>query len=184
MQRALTTLRTLGIGLSLLAGFAAASCSGDSKNEPPPPAPAAGGQSNGPEPITCSGESCEGVPVPFPGYMPLEPCCAEGDKCGLDSSFLAAFGITFSETCQAKNQPGVDGQGCPDSAKPMFPGSTVDIDPFKGCCRLESHTCGYRLDNVLGLVPANLGCVDSTPFLDGGTAEDCDPGGGAAGGGP
>lgn len=183
MQRALTTLRTLGIGLSLATGFAAASCSGDSKEEPPP-APANGGMTNELEPITCGADSCEGVKVPFPGYAPLEPCCAEGNKCGLDSSFLASFGIMFSEACQAKHQPGPVGHGCPDSPKPMFAGSTVDIDPFPGCCRLESHTCGYLLDNVLGLVPAELGCVDSTPFLDGGTAADCDPGDGAGGASP
>jgi hypothetical protein len=183
MKRALTTLRTFGIVLSLGAGFAAASCGGDSKDEPPP-APANGGATNELEPIMCGADTCEGVKVLLPGYAPLEPCCAEGDKCGLDSAFLAAFGIMFSEACQARHQPGVVGQGCPESAKPMIPGLTVDIDPFPGCCRVESHTCGYVLDNILGLVPAHLGCVDSTPFLDGGTAQDCDPGEGSAGAGP
>jgi hypothetical protein len=183
MNRALRQLRTLGIVVSLGMGFAAASCGGDSKDETPPPAN--GGAPSELEPIQCGADTCEGVDVPISGYAPLEPCCAEGDKCGLDSSFLSAFGIMFSEACQPKHQPGVPGQGCPDSAKPTFAGSTVDIPAFPGCCRLESHTCGYVLDSLLGtFIKADLGCVDSTPFLDGGTAQDCDPGNGSAGAGP
>lgn len=182
MNRALTQLRTLGIVLSLGAGFAAASCGGDSKDEPPP---ATGGSTSELEPILCGSDTCEGVLVPITGYDSLEPCCAEGDKCGLDSSFLSSFGIMFSETCQAKHQPGVVGQGCPESPKPMFAGASVNIDPFPGCCRLDTHTCGYVLDSALGgLIKPELGCVDSTPFLDGGTAQDCDPGEGSAGAGP
>jgi hypothetical protein len=182
MIRALTTLRTLGIALSLGAGFAAASCGGDSKEEPPP-APKDDGGKPPLEPIMCAEETCEGVPINIAGYESLQPCCAEGDQCGLDSSFLSAFGVMFSETCQAKDQPGVEGQGCPDSAPPSFPG--VELPPFKGCCRVATHTCGYVFNEVLmGLIKPKLGCVDSTPFLEGGTAMDCDPGEGAGGAGP
>lgn len=183
MIRALTTLRKLGIALSLGAGFAAASCGGDSKDEPPPPPKDDGGKTL--EPISCGDDTCEGVPVPISGYDPLAPCCTESGECGLDSSFLSSFGIMFSEACQPKHQPGVVGAGCPDSPKPMFAGSTINIDPFPGCCRLETHTCGYVLDSAIaGLIKPELGCVDSTPFLDGGTAMDCDPGQGSAGSGP
>jgi hypothetical protein len=159
-----------------------ASCGGDSESKPPPAKTDAGEL----QPISCGSNTCEGVEVPISGYAPLEPCCAEGNVCGLDSTFLASFGISFSETCQAKNQPGVLGHGCPESAKPMIPGLALNIDPFAGCCRLDTHTCGYQLDKLLDLITVDLGCVDSAPFLDGGTAAECDPGGagGAGGGGP
>lgn len=170
--------RSLALGLALAAGAAAASCSGDSKEEKPPPPNTDGG----PTPIECGGKTCEGVDL-VAGYDPLEPCCAEGDVCGLDSTFLASFGISFNEACQAKNQPGVLGQGCPDSAKPMIPNITAEIPPFKGCCRLDTHTCGYQLDKLLTLITVDLGCVDSSPFLDGGTPAACDPEG-AGGAGP
>jgi len=183
MIRALMTLRTLGVVLALGTGFAAASCGGDSKEAPPPAPKEDGGKPL--EPIMCAEETCEGVPINIAGYDSLQPCCAEGDQCGLDSSFLSAFGIMFSEACQAKHQPGAVGHGCPESPKPMFAGASVNIDPFPGCCRLETHTCGYVLDSALaGLIKPELGCVDSTPFLEGGTAAECDPGEGSGGAGP
>jgi hypothetical protein len=41
-----------------------------------------------------------------------------------------------------------------------------------GCCRPD-HICGYQLDKVGGLFQVGLGCVDATPFLDGGTPQSC-----------
>jgi len=172
--------RSLALGLALAAGAAAASCAGDSKEDPPPPPP----HNDGPTPKECGDLTCEGVEVPIKGYDPLEPCCADNGECGLDSTFLASFGISFGEACQAKNQPGATGHGCPDSAKPMIPNLPINVDPFKGCCRLDTHTCGYELNELVGLIKVDLGCVDSTPFLDGGTAMECDPGEGAGGAGP
>lgn len=167
--------------MALSAGAAMASCGGDSESKPPPPTTTDAGEL---QPISCGSTSCEGVEVPIKGYAPLEPCCADDNACGLDSTFLASFGISFSETCQAKNQPGVLGHGCPESAKPMIPGLSLDVAPFAGCCRLDTHTCGYQLDKLLSLITVDLGCVDSAPFLDGGTAAECDPEGGSAGSGP
>lgn len=181
MLRVFMKLRTLAIGVSLVAGFTAASCSGDSEESKPPPPKTDAGEL---QPISCGSNTCEGVEVPFGGYPPLEPCCAADDACGLDSTFLASFNITFSEACQAKNQPGILGQGCPDSATPMIPGFTVELPPFPGCCRLDTHTCGYQLDSLVAtLVKVDLGCVDSAPFLDGGMPAECDPEG-TAGAGP
>jgi hypothetical protein len=182
MQRAMITVRSLVLGMALAAGVAAASCSGDSEEKPPTPTTDAGEL----QLISCGSDTCEGVEIPIKGYAPLEPCCAEGNACGLDSTFLASFGISFSEACQAKNQPGVLGQGCPDSAAPMIPGLAVEIPPFAGCCRLDTHTCGYQLDKLLSLITVDLGCVDSAPFLDGGMPAECDPEGpdGTAGAGP
>jgi hypothetical protein len=179
MQRGWMRFRSLALGLALAAGAAAASCGGDSKEAPPPPP----NDDAGPQPIECGGETCEPVEIPIKGYEPLEPCCPDNGGCGLDSTFLASFGISFSETCQAKNQPGVVGAGCPDSAMPMIPGVAFEIPAFKGCCRLDTHTCGYELNKLLEIITVDLGCVDSTPFLDGGTAAACDPEG-AGGAGP
>jgi len=172
------TLRSLALGVALAAGVVAASCAGDSEESKPPPPKSDAGEL---QPISCGSNTCEGVEIPVAEYPPLEPCCTDDDACGLDSTFLEAFGISFSEACQAKNQPGVPGHGCPDSATPMFPGLT-DIPPFAGCCRLDTHTCGYQLDSLLTIIKVDLGCVDSAPFLDGGAAAECDPGDGAGGG--
>ena len=179
MQRGWMGFRSLALGVALAAGAAAASCSGDSKEEKPPPPSTDGGL----EPISCGDLTCEGVEIPIKGYDPLSPCCTDEVECGLDSTFLASFGISFSEACQARNQPGVPGHGCPKSAMPMIPGLALEVPPFEGCCRLETHTCGYQLDKLLSIIEVNLGCVDSAPFLDGGAPAECDPEG-AGGAGP
>lgn len=184
MQRRWMAFRSLALGLALAAGAAAASCGGDSKKEEPPPPPP---NDAGPKPKECGDLMCEGVASPIKGYASLEPCCTEKGECGLDSTFLASFGISFSEVCQARDQPGVTGHGCPDSAMPMIPGLPLEVSAFAGCCRLDTHTCGYELnafESRLITITLGLGCVDSTPFLDGGTAMECDPGDGAGGAGP
>jgi hypothetical protein len=58
----------------------------------------------------------------------------------------------------------------------MIPGAAapVKLGALKGCCRVETSTCGYLMV-VGGLIDTELGCVDSTPFLEGGTAPSCDP---------
>jgi hypothetical protein len=173
MQFRSIKLRGLALALALAAGATAASCGGDSKKkESPPPSGAAGKPAL--ETKECGGEICEGVYL-VKGWDPIQPCCAEGDVCGLDSSFLASYGPMFSEACQAHNQPGEDGHGCPDSPALTVPNTTFVIKPLKGCCRTETHTCGYRLEKLLDLFDVSLGCVDSAPFLDGGAAPDCDP---------
>ena len=172
-------LRALALALAVGAGAAAASCGGDSKEQPQPapdPNGMAGATSDAGTPVECGGEMCQGVKLVNP-YADVEPCCAEGDVCGLDTTFLAAFGPMFSPACQAHDQPGEDGHGCPDSPALMVPNSTLTIPAQKGCCRTETKTCGYRLDYLIPplLFNVGLGCVDSTPFLDGGTPMDCDP---------
>jgi hypothetical protein len=56
-----------------------------------------------------------------------------------------------------------------------------------GCCR-PNGMCGYDLDRIGGFISLGLGCVDSTPFADGGTPMTCGANvtgeGGAGGAGP
>ncbi|HEV8548696.1 MAG TPA: hypothetical protein VGQ57_06710 [Polyangiaceae bacterium] len=191
MQRAfqkLRALRALALGFAFVAGVSAASCSSDSKNDGSSGGTGGGSGAGGTssqkvETIQCGANSCDGQALANI-FDPLKPCCAEGDACGLDSTFLSQYGVMFSETCQLRDQPGVPGAGCPDSAELHVPGQTLVLDPLKGCCRTATHTCGYQLDSIVnGLIPIGLGCIDSSPFLDGGTATSCDPAGGEAGGG-
>jgi len=93
------------------------------------------------------------------------------------------FGPTFPDACQPLAQPGEPDASCPDSPMQAVSGSALVI-AFPGCCR-PNHTCGYQLDTIGGFVPLGLGCVDSSPFLDGGTPTACgDLGaGGSAGAG-
>jgi len=110
-------------------------------------------------------------------------CCADAktSHCGLDSSELAMFGATFSEPCQPLAQPGTADASCPLSAKAPVQGTGLEIQ-LPGCCRPD-HTCGYQLDKVGGLIQVGLGCVDATPFLDGGTPQSCGDIGAAGAGG-
>jgi hypothetical protein len=38
------------------------------------------------------------------------------------------------------------------------------------------------VDRLLDVIPIGLGCIESTPFLDGGTAQPCTPAAGGEGG--
>ena len=125
--------------------------------------------------MKCGTATCNDVVLPI-GDFTIPACCAEAtNQCGLDSSVLSAFGPTFTEACQPLNQPGEVDSTCPNSAKTPVTGSTLEIQ-FQGCCR-DNGTCGYMLD---GLFPLGLGCVDSSPFLNGGVPSRC--GGGGEGG--
>ncbi|HEY3493543.1 MAG TPA: hypothetical protein VGK73_02610 [Polyangiaceae bacterium] len=188
MRRATLTIRA-SIVLSLTLGVAlATSCSKDEKEEPPQCDPAkqncgtGGANDMPPQPIECGAEVCNPLILPF-NFDPVAACCIEERGCGLDSSFLGEFGVSFSESCQARDQPGEIDAECPESAPLMRPELPVPIR-FQGCCRVESGTCGYMLDKILAnTVDVGLGCVDSTPFLEGGTATPCTPGSGGEGGG-
>jgi hypothetical protein len=59
-------------------------------------------------------------------------------------------------------------------------GTGVSIH-FPGCCR-AGGTCGYQLDTIGGLFRLGLGCVDSTPFLEGGAPLSCGATGSAGAG--
>ncbi|MEO6600397.1 MAG: hypothetical protein ABIQ16_11025 [Polyangiaceae bacterium] len=129
--------------------------------------------------MKCGTATCKAVTIPL-GDFTLPPCCADAatSQCGLDSSVLAQFGPTFPEACQPLNQPGQRDTECPESVKTPVTGTTQEIS-FHGCCRGDG-SCGYLLDKLGDIFPLGLGCVDSAPFLDGGTPSLC--GGGGDGG--
>ncbi len=81
------------------------------------------------------------------------------------------FGPTFPVVCQPLAQPGVLDTACPDSPMTPVTGTGVSIH-FPGCCR-AGGTCGYQLDTIGGIFRLGLGCVDSTPFLEGGAPPSC-----------
>lgn len=175
--------RSLALVLALCAPVIAVGCGDDDAKPTPDAGGGAGGEENKPEPIECGDLTCE----PFDdqildvlGQPPLPACCASKGRCGLDSSVLAQFGLAFSEVCQAKGQEGEASPDCEDSPPLMLPGSMTMLPALKGCCRAETGTCGYDLV-IPGLLDLGIGCVDSTPFLEGGTAPTCDTGAGGAG---
>jgi hypothetical protein len=132
--------------------------------------------------VECGGGTCEGIMVPVLN-IPIPPCCPNGESdpaCGLDTSLLSQVGVAFDPPCQAKNQPGDLDTACPDSPPIENPSIPIPIPPFKGCCRAETSTCGYMVNDIAGFLNLEMGCVDSTPFLEGGTAGPC--GGGGSGG--
>jgi len=187
MKRRGLRVRSLALVLALAVGAAAASCSSKSSDSGKPTTSGGGsgggaGASPSAEPIQCGSNTCDGVTL-VKGIDPLAACCVNSDACGLDSSFLAQYGVAFSDTCQARDQPGVDGHGGADSPPLKVPDKDFTIPALPGCCRTDTKTCGYRLDKLLGLFDVGLGCIDSTPFQDGGAAPSCDPEG-AAGAGP
>ncbi len=168
----------------LLGPFAATSCGGDSKttNSPPGAAGMSGsagsaGSAAKPGPITCGDNTCNPLNLPPPNTAAA--CCTPDNECGIDSTPLAAYGVTFADPCQPKNQAGDLDDSCPESAQIMVPTSSgsLPLDGFKGCCHADTHTCGYMLDKLGGLFDLGFGCVDSAPFLDGGAPSACGSGG-------
>lgn len=139
----------------------------------------AGGE---PQSVGCGTATCDGLVLPFVN-LPIAGCCADAktSHCGLDSSALTMLGATFSEACQPLAQPGVADASCPLSAKVPVQGTGLEIQ-LPGCCRPD-HTCGYQLDKVGGVIQVGLGCVEATPFLDGGTPPTCGDDGVAGAGG-
>ena len=186
MTRSRLFARSLVLGLVLVGPAFSASCNGSSTEKP---APAASGGSAGavpePEPIQCGATTCDPVKL-IKGLSPdtIPACCAGAETCGLDSSPLNAYGISFTEVCQPKHQPGDATLACPDSPPLMVPNTNppLSFPPFKGCCCADTKTCGYLLDKLANIIDVGLGCVDSSPFLDGGAPTDCDSAGGGASG--
>jgi hypothetical protein len=157
--------------LVCVAAFVAAAGCGE--DEPPPKEEPKG------DIVECDGMRCNSVVLPF-GNPPIEACCPDGGGCGLDGAQFEQYGANFVEDCQPLNQPGVLDARCPDS--PPIPTEQLGDLMFSGCCTAAGK-CGYMLDMV-SIITLGLGCVDSTPFLDGGVSPDCDSaGGGGAGGG-
>ena len=162
---------------------------GGSSSDPRGGGGAGGKASNGggagkapiPQTLACGTKTCKDVVLTQLQNFLLPACCADeaASQCGIDSSVLAMFGPTFPVACQQLAQPGVLDKACPGSTETPVAGTPFTIS-FPGCCR-ASGVCGYQLDTIGGLVPLGLGCVDSGPFLDGGTPSAC--GGAIAAGG-
>ncbi|MET0794846.1 MAG: hypothetical protein ABW061_25225 [Polyangiaceae bacterium] len=171
--------------LGLVSLVAASACGGSSSN-PDSGSGGAGGRASAgsagktatagtagtPPALKCGTATCNPVVLPI-GDFAIPPCCADADRsqCGLDSSVLAQFGPTFPDACQPLDQPGEPDTACPESEKTPVTGTTQVIG-FHGCCRANG-TCGYDLNKLGDLFPLGLGCVDSAPFLDGGTPIAC-----------
>lgn len=111
--------------------------------------------------------------IPGEPVLVIPACCSDADSntCGLDSTFLGMFGPTFPVACQPLAQPGVPDTSCPNRVAPIPNMPTLSLT-IQGCCR-AGGTCGYDLNKLAGLFTIGLGCVDSTPFLDGGAPQSC-----------
>lgn len=133
--------------------------------------------------LTCGTATCE--PVSILGLGAIPACCPANmdNACGLDATILGSF-LMFDDPCQPLDQPGTPDPECPSTDEIEVPDAGISTS-FGGCCRPNGR-CGYFADTVqLGPLPIalGLGCVDSTPFLDGGTPPPCGEGGeGGAGG--
>jgi hypothetical protein len=190
MSKTSSYLRVCAAGLLFSGLVRASACGGDDDDEDDGAGGTAGSGGTGGtdagavEAIECGANTCEPLDLKLLGQGPVAPCCAADDACGLDSSGLAAYGASFGAVCQARNQPGVLDDNCPEVSTEV-PDSGGLVISFKGCCR-PSGQCGYLLDKIAGAIEIGLGCVESEPFLDGGTSESCDPegGGGGSGGAP
>jgi hypothetical protein len=152
------------------------------------------GISDTPKTIECS-TSCDSAKVGLgkTSVFYLDPCCggAGMDECGLSTAFLGAAGVTVDKACEPKAQPGPIDDACPMPPVAVIPmGDTmISLDPFHGCCRADTGTCGVYVDAVTlgsGLVPLGklgLGCIDSAPFFGGEPGAPCGASGGAGGAG-
>ncbi|HEX3774206.1 MAG TPA: hypothetical protein VHV51_07050 [Polyangiaceae bacterium] len=173
-------LRAVRITLvgALIAAVAVPAC-GNSSDSGPSGSGSGGssGEAGAPESVSCGTATCNADTLTIPSEPPfvIPACCSDAtaNACGLDSSFLAMFGPTFAVACQPVNQPGTLDKACPNSAPSPVPNTSLTIS-FPGCCR-ENGTCGYELDNIGGLpnLHIGLGCVDSSPFLEGGAPTPC-----------
>jgi hypothetical protein len=114
-------------------------------------------------------------------------CCADAktNTCGIDTTGLPAMGAQPLPACQPVAPAGMPDAACPASAAIPLMGIPVTAP---GCCQ-PNGVCGYDLNRVGGFISLGLGCVDSTPFLDGGASLTCGAGvnlgeGGMGGAGP
>jgi hypothetical protein len=135
--------------------------------------------------VACGNSSCKAVTLTIPGQpaLVIPACCSDAgsNTCGLDTTFLSMFGPTFPVACQPLAQAGTPDTTCPARIA-AIPNMPADTFPIAGCCR-AGGTCGYDLNKLVGIFPIGLGCVDSAPFLDGGSPQSCGDSG-MAGAGP
>ncbi|HEX3854993.1 MAG TPA: hypothetical protein VHW01_28720 [Polyangiaceae bacterium] len=186
--RAVRVVFTCGVA----AAVAAPACGGSSSNsgEPGDGGAGAGGSSHGaggkssggagkagssgvPAAVPCGNQMCKGVTIPIP-TAPLQApgCCADAktNTCGIDTSALPAMASGQGlPACQPVAPAGKPDATCASSPVISVMGIPVTAP---GCCT-PSDVCGYDLDRVGGLFSLGLGCIDSTPFADAGTAVTC-----------
>jgi hypothetical protein len=134
--------------------------------------------------VACGNTSCKDVTLAIPGQptLVIPACCSDADTntCGLDTTFLGMYGPTFPVACQPLAQAGTPDTSCPARIA-SIPNMPKDTFLIAGCCR-AGGTCGYDLNKLLGIFTIGLGCVDSSPFLDGGAPLSCDATGSAGAG--
>jgi len=128
------------------------------------------GKTGAAAPVPCGNELCAGVSLPQ-AQLEVPGCCADAktNTCGIDTSALPTMGGQALPACQPVAPAGKPDATCP--ASPAIPVMGIPITA-PGCCQ-PNGMCGYDLDKVGGFISLGLGCVDSTPFLDGGTAITC-----------
>jgi hypothetical protein len=129
------------------------------------------GKASVPTPVPCGDEMCDGISVPL-AQLEVPGCCADArtNTCGIDTSALPMMASSQGlPACQPVAPAGKPDATCPSSATIPVMGIPVTAP---GCCT-PTGVCGYDLDRVGGFVSLGLGCVDSTPFIDGGMAIRC-----------
>ena len=189
--RALRVLFTCGV----VAAVAAPACGGSSSNSGEPGGTNVGGASGGvggsshggagkssggtsnagssgvPTAVPCGYQMCKGVSIQL-AQLEVPGCCADAktSTCGLDTTALPAMASGQGlPACQPVAPAGKPDVTCADSPAIPVMGASVTAP---GCCT-PSGVCGYDLNRVGGFISLGLGCVDSTPFNDGGTPVAC-----------
>lgn len=110
----------------------------------------------GPETQTCGNTTCRDRLV---GDIVVEPCCVNGDGCGLDLDAVSGF-MPVTNGCVELDQPGSNDTSCPS----VYFDDIVNPRELVGCCRPDG-VCGVVAD--LSDTLANFGCVDPNEFLSG-----------------
>ena len=117
----------------------------------------------------CGGQTCSEASLL--GLINLPACCPTSNPstCGLETSSVVAFEPLWPLDCVELDQPGNADSSCPMEQLSVGAMSL----PLPGCCR-PGGTCGWIFD-LTSLGGPNVGCADSTPFLDGGSPMSCSP---------
>ncbi len=141
---------------------------GNDNPTPNPPRPQPNPQANppsvlppavpveGPETELCGNTTCRDRLV---GDIVVEPCCVNGDTCGLDLRSVSDF-MPVTSGCVALEQPGSADATCPS----VYFEDTANPRQLAGCCRPDG-ICGVIADLSDSL--ADFGCVDPTEFISG-----------------
>jgi hypothetical protein len=131
----------------------------------------AAGRTGAPTAVPCGNEMCAGISVPL-AQLEVPGCCADAktNTCGIDTSALPMMASGQGlPACQPVAPAGKPDATCASS--PSIPVMGIPVTA-PGCCT-PNGVCGYDLNRVGGFISLGLGCVDATPFADGGTAVPC-----------